>query len=177
MDHFEEYLEEEFIIWNPTFGVRDFAMIGEIKKEEDIINIWMDDPYDMVGPLNLQELLLKGEIAFEACLVMTKKYWQKDQNRLKKESYNKQQKIHKEFQEDIKQHNKKREYYSSTLKEKSEKEYRKLLALPLNGKLEISQIKTAYRKIAKSTHPDVGGDHETFVLITEAKDALSIIFS
>lgn len=172
MEDIRQHLEDEFIIWNSSFGVRDFVTIGEIKKEDNIIKIWLDDPYDMVSPLNLEELLLKGKLSFEACIVMTKEYWQSQQHQLKKESYHKQQKIHKEFQEDIKQHNKKQEHFNSNQNKKSEKKYRELLCLPVNGKLEISQIKTAYRKVAKTTHPDVGGDHEKFVLITEAKEIL-----
>jgi hypothetical protein len=174
MEEFDEYLAEEFIIWNSSFGVRDFAMIGEIKKEDDTINIWMDDPYDMVGPLDLKELLLKGKIYFEACIVMTKENWQKNQSQLKKESYQKQQKIYKEFQ-DLNKHNKKRENFNSSQNKNDEKEYRKLLSLPLEGKLEIVQIKTAYRKLAKTEHPDMGGSDERFVLITEAKDALILL--
>lgn len=172
MDQFKQYLEDEFIIWNGTFGIRDIVYIGEIKEENGIALIWLDDPYEMVGPLKLEELLTKGEIAFEACIVMTKSQWNLTRDKLQKESYKKQQKIHQEFQEKIKHNNKKRQSYNSTTEHKSEKEYRRILSLPLEGKLEISQIKKAYRKIAKTTHPDVGGDHHEFVLITEAKEAL-----
>jgi len=38
--------------------------------------------------------------------------------------------------------------------------------------LEVSQIKSAFRVIAKKTHPDVGGSHEKFIKITQARDAL-----
>ncbi|MEA3522940.1 MAG: J domain-containing protein, partial [Campylobacterota bacterium] len=129
------------------------------------INIWLDDPYDMVGPLNFQEFLFKEKIEFEACIVMTKKRWQKEQILLKKESYYRQQKIYQEFKKESKNYN-----------NQSQEKHRKLLCLPLEGKLEIAQIKTAYRKIAKVEHPDIGGSHERFILITEAKDALLLIY-
>ena len=38
--------------------------------------------------------------------------------------------------------------------------------------LEEAQIKTAYRRLAKEAHPDVGGSQEKFVQITEAYNAL-----
>lgn len=171
-----EYLYEDFIIWNPTLGIRDLVTIGEIKTTENTTQAWLDDPYDMVGPFSLDELLTKGEISFEACVVMTKEKWQKDQKRLKKESYKKQQKIHEEFYNDINRHNKrKRESYNSS-DHLNEKDSRQLLNLPLEGVLKVTQIKTAFRKVAKSAHPDVGGSHEKFVQITKAKDALLVIF-
>ena len=53
-----------------------------------------------------------------------------------------------------------------------ERPHREALNLPINGQLEPSQIKTAYRRLAQKTHPDVGGSHELFVRITEARNAL-----
>jgi len=165
-----EYLEEEFIVWNSTLGIRDFATIGEIKTKKNQTQIWLDEPYDMVGPLCLDELFLKGEIEFAACIVMTKNRWNTTKQKLQKESLKKQQKIHQEFKEKLKQRNKNKQGLQN-----SEQEYRKLLSLPLQGKLKITQIKTAYKKLAKIEHPDVGGSHEKFVLITEAKEALILV--
>jgi len=167
MEDFTEYLEDEFIIWNCSFGVRDFVSIGEIKKEKQLTKIWLEDPYDMVGPLNLEELLLDGEINFAACIIMTKQRWEKNQQKLRQEAYKKQKKIHQEFQENKKQLH----------QQNNQQEYRKLLSLPLTGKLKVSQIKAAYKKLAKAKHPDVGGTHEKFVLITEAKEALILTIS
>lgn len=53
-----------------------------------------------------------------------------------------------------------------------QKEYRALLSLPEDGTLELSQIKSAYRKAAKKAHPDAGGSQELFIRIKEACDAL-----
>ncbi|WP_298694191.1 DnaJ domain-containing protein [uncultured Sulfuricurvum sp.] len=54
----------------------------------------------------------------------------------------------------------------------SQYEYRTLLNLPIEGILELSQIKSAYRKAAKQAHPDAGGSQEMFIRIKEACDAL-----
>ena len=49
---------------------------------------------------------------------------------------------------------------------------RALLALPAEEILEVKQVKAAYRRLVKTAHPDVGGSHERFVQITEARDIL-----
>ncbi|MFX8637264.1 hypothetical protein ABTM28_21310, partial [Acinetobacter baumannii] len=40
-----------------------------------------------------------------------------------------------------------------------EQAYRATLNLPVEGELEPSQIKTAFRRRAQKVHPDVGGTH------------------
>ncbi len=162
----KEYLEEDFIIFNSKLGLRDFVTIGEIDFKNN--QVWLDNPYEFVGPLCLEKLCTIGEISFEACIIMSQEYWKKNQRRLQKESFENQLKFQRQFQKDINNHNKKRR----DLDYKTEKENRELLGLPLEGVLEISQIKAAFKKIAKTAHPDVGGTHEMFVKLSDAKDAL-----
>ncbi|XPV69384.1 MAG: J domain-containing protein [Halarcobacter sp.] len=166
----KQYLEEEFIIWNNKLGIRDFVTIGEIDSKKN--QAWLDEPYEMVGPFCLEELFLKGQISFEACSVMSLKYWNTNQNRLSNEAFENQFISQKQFQKDINNHNKKRKKIQENLEQTSEKVHRELLCLPLHGILEASQIKAAFKKIAKTAHPDVGGSHELFVEITNAKDSL-----
>jgi DnaJ-class molecular chaperone len=40
-------------------------------------------------------------------------------------------------------------------------------------KMNLEQLTRHYRKIAKSTHPDVGGDEKNFVKIKEAYESLA----
>lgn len=161
------YLEEDFIIWNSEFGVRDFVSIGEVDTKNR--KAWLEEPYEIVGPFCLDELFNNGLISFEACVVMSKNRWQKDRILLQQESLKKQQEAQKRFYDEIRQYNKKRQ---NTLNQNYEKEYRELLCLPLDDKLEEIQIKMAFKKVAKNVHPDVGGSHEKFILITEARDIL-----
>ncbi len=165
-----KYLESNFIIWNGTLGVRDFVTIGEIDSKTN--TAWLDDPYEMVGPFCLEELFSIGQISFAACLVMTEKRWQEGKKEFQQEAYKNQCKVQRELNEEIKLHNQKRQQFQNILDQHSEREYRELLSLPLEGVLEVSQIKAAYRLIVKKVHPDVGGSHEKFIKITQARDTL-----
>jgi curved DNA-binding protein CbpA len=171
MDDLDKYYEIDFIIWNSTLGISDFVSISEIKKENEELLIWLDEPYDFVGPLKLKQLLKNDELQFEACVVMTEEYWEKNKNELLIQSYVKQQHTFKEFQEELKRRNKNKSQHHSN----QEIQYREILCLPLQGILNTTQIKSAYKKIAKTEHPDMGGSHENFIQITEAKEALLLI--
>lgn len=46
-------------------------------------------------------------------------------------------------------------------------------ALGLDGDATVAEIRAAYRKLAKTCHPDVGGDPETFRLIQLAEAVLT----
>lgn len=170
MCEYEEHLEEDFIIWNGTFGVRDFVTIGEVDSKNN--TVWLDEPYEMVGPFSLDELLETGKISFAACVVMSEQKWKEEQSILRQESHKKRYKAQQQFQEEINRHNKKRRQYHTNQEQLSHKEHRELLCLPIDGVLEVSQIKAAYRLIVKKVHPDVGGTHEMFIKITQARDTL-----
>jgi len=167
-----EYLYEEFIIWNAVYGVRDFVTIGHIETDRKNTNAWLDEPYEMVGPFDLDELYLKGQIRFAACMVITKSKWEQDKTFIYEDSLKQKQIAQEQQNEQIRRYNQKRREHFTNIEENEEKKYRKLLSLPLEGILKISQIKIAYRKIVKKVHPDVGGDEEIFREVTIAKDIL-----
>jgi hypothetical protein len=50
--------------------------------------------------------------------------------------------------------------------------YRQLLGLPLGGRLSKAEIHRAYKLVAKSAHPDAGGNVEAFLKLSAAHDAL-----
>ncbi|WP_373070353.1 J domain-containing protein [Sulfurimonas sp.] len=156
-------MDEEYIIFNLTLGVRDFVTIGEI--DEHNTNAWLEEPYDMVGPFSLDELYTNGQISFAACIVMSRERWKKERIFLQQEAFRKQQRAQQEHFENIRRYNRKKA-------QNDDIEHRELLCLPANGELKVSQIKAAYRKIIKKVHPDVGGSHEKFIQITEARDTL-----
>jgi curved DNA-binding protein CbpA len=136
-------MDEEYIIYNPTLGISDFVTVGEVETSSNETNAWLEDPYDMVGPFDLDELKSNGQISFAACFVMSRQRWKEERIFLQQEHF-----------------------------EDNKREHRELLCLPTEGKLEVSQIKAAYRKIIKKVHPDVGGSHEKFIEITKARDTL-----
>lgn len=157
---------EEWIIWNSSLGIRDFVTIGRIDTIQNVA--WLDAPYDMVGPFSLDELISDGLIRFAACAVMSKQRWQDDREVLRQEALNKRRKAQQEFYEGLERHNRRK----TNASQYNQSEYRTLLDLPILGTLELSQIKTAYRKAAKKAHPDAGGSKEMFIRIKEACDAL-----
>lgn len=158
--------DEEWIIWNSTLGIRDFVTIGRIDTAECVA--WLEAPYDMVGPFSLDELTTNGLIYFAACAVMSKQKWQDDREALRQEALHKRRKAQESFFEELEQHNRRK----INAMQCSQIEYRTLLNLPEDGTLELSQIKSAYRKAAKKAHPDAGGSQEMFIRIKEACDAL-----
>ena len=168
----EEYLNEDFIIWNSSYGVRDIVYIGELETTINTTKAWLEEPYEMVGPFCLEELCSVGKISFAACIVMTKQKWEKEKNFLYKESLQKQHQAQIDFNEEIRKYNQKRANYHNNIEQNSEIEHRQLLSLPTTGVLKVSEIKIAYRKIVKKAHPDVGGSHELFIKITDARDSL-----
>jgi hypothetical protein len=49
---------------------------------------------------------------------------------------------------------------------------RKLLGLPISGALSAPEIRGAFRRAAKTTHPDAGGSEEAFRELVAAQDML-----
>jgi hypothetical protein len=156
--------EEEFVIFNPTLGVHDLVYLGEILTENDKTTAYLDEPYEMVGPFCLDQLLSKGQISFAECIVISTEKWKNERVSLLKKAYAKQQRLQEEHLKEIRRFNQQKHY--------NDKEDRKLLCLPLEGVLKVSQIKTAYRKVSKKVHPDLGGSHEEFLRLTLARDTL-----
>jgi hypothetical protein len=145
---------EGWVVWNASMGILDRVTIGAIEQTETGRSACLAPPYEVVGPFNLDELETQGRITFGECMVMSRVRWQADQAELRAEA----QEIRRaaffklDFDDDL--------------------EYRDVLKLPMEGPLDPAQINAAFRKQAKTAHPDAGGCDEDYREITEARDAL-----
>jgi hypothetical protein len=164
--------EEEWVIWNSSSGLLVTATLGRIEAGAGGRSAWMDSPFEMLGPFNLDELETQGRIAFAACIVMSRQRWQDDQVELRRESYETRRAAQDRLNEENARFNESRRRRRNHRQQIDERQHRKTLNLPADGKLEPSQIKTAFRRLAQKAHPDAGGNHEQFILITEARNAL-----
>lgn len=170
------YSEEQWVIWNGNYGIVDTVYIKRIEENIDSRSAWLDEPYDMVGPIDFNELQNNGLVNFAACTIMSSQEWSKNQVHLRRMSAIKRRKAQEKLFEDIQQHNFKKQQFSQNCNTLSEKESRNILNLPLDTELDLQQIKKAFRTLAKSSHPDTGGDHEQFINITNARDFLIKIY-
>lgn len=146
---------EEWVLWNGSLGFLDMATIGRIEDGERGRRAFLAPPYDVVGPFSLDELKADGRIAFGECLVMSRQRWQEDQVGLRVEAREKRRALL--FRPD---------------RNDDDGELREVLNLPMEGALEPSQISAAFRRQAKTAHPDAGGSDEHYRRIAEARDAL-----
>jgi hypothetical protein len=53
-----------------------------------------------------------------------------------------------------------------------EERYRQMLGLPLGCHLSGAEIRQAYKRAAKTAHPDVGGSAQEFLALSEAREVL-----
>lgn len=151
---------QEWVIWNGSLGVLDLVKIGRIEDGEGCIkNAFLAAPYGVVGPFSLDELEAEGRISFGACLVMSRRRWQEDQVELRREA----------------QELRRRQMFR--LDPDDEQDFREALGLPVKGALEPANINAAFRRLAKTAHPDAGGTNEEYHRITEARDALLKLFA
>jgi hypothetical protein len=146
--------EVEWVIWNGSYGILDMATIGRVEDGEGGRSAFLAPPYDVVGPFSLDELETLGRIAFGECLVMSRLRWQEDQVDLRTEAQEKRRAFLL------------RQYFDD------DQEHREVLNLPLEGALEPVEINAAFRRLAKTAHPDAGGSNEDYRRIVEARDAL-----
>jgi hypothetical protein len=144
---------EEWVVWNGAIGILDMARIGHIEDGAGCRRAFLAPPYEVVGPFNLDELETRGRIAFGECLVMSRRRWQEDQVDLRVEARDKRRAM-------------------MLLPDVDDRAHREVLSLPMEGALEPSQIKAAFRRLAKSAHPDAGGSDEFYRRIVEAREAL-----
>jgi len=151
--------KQEWVIWNGSLGVLDMVKIGRIEDGEGGRSAFLAAPYGVVGPFSLDELETEGRITFGACLVMSRKKWQEDQVDLRREA----------------QELRRRQMFR--LDPEDEQNYRALLNLPKKGALDASEINSAFRRLAKTAHPDAGGTNEAYHRITDARDALLKLFA
>ncbi len=148
-------IKEEWVIWNGSMGILDMATIGHVEEDEGGGSAFLAPPYDVVGPFSLDELETRGRIAFGACLVMSRQRWQEDQVDLRREAQEKRRAFLLRLELGF-----------------DDKEHREVLDLPMEGVLEPSEITAAFRRLAKTAHPDAGGSNERYRAIAEARDAL-----
>jgi DnaJ domain len=144
---------EEWVIWNGSLGILDMVRIGHVEHGESGRSAFLAPPYDIVRPFSLDELETRGRIAFGECLVMSRRRWQEDQVGLRLEAREKRRAFL--FAPDF-----------------EDSEHREVLDLPTDSKLEPSEIKAAFRRLAKTAHPDAGGSSEHYRRIVEARDVL-----
>ena len=146
--------KEEWFVWNGSIGILDSVTIGAVEHGAGGRSAFLAPPYDVVGPFSLDELQTRGRIAFGACLVMSRRRWQDDQVALRREA------------------RKMRRGFLNAPDADDDRRLREVLDLPMQGALEPSQIRRAFRRLAKSAHPDAGGSDEHYRRIAEARDAL-----
>ena len=147
--------KKEWFVWNGSIGILDSVTIGAVELGVGGRSAFLAPPYDMVGPFSLDELETRGRIAFGACLVMSRERWREDQVELRREGLEKRRAFL--FRLDF---------------DGDERERREILNLPANGALEPADINAAFRRLAKTAHPDAGGSDELYRRIAEARDAL-----
>lgn len=159
-------VEDEWVVWNGAAGILLTASLGRVEGRQ----AWLARPFDMVGPFDIDALKRDGCIHFEACMVMSRERWQLDQTGLRQQAFEQrraaQERINAEYGDS-------RGFDEAQNASRfSDREHREALNLPGEGRLDASQIKSAFRKLAQKAHPDTGGSHEAFVRLTEARDAL-----
>ncbi len=145
---------EGWVVWNGSLGVLDEVMIGRVEHGEGGRNAFLAPPYGVVGPFSLDELEARGRIAFGQCLVMSRRKWREDQVELRLEARAKRRAflIRPDFDDD--------------------QEPREVLDLPMGRALLPAEIGAAFRRLAKTAHPDAGGSAEHYRRIADARDAL-----
>ena len=163
--------QEEWVIWNGTLGLVTTVVIERVEVSAYGRTAWLDEPFDMVGPFNYDELIRQGRIAFAACIIMSRQKWQDDQVQLRRESLKIRRATEQQINEKLERLNSRRHHQASH-KSIDERQHREALNLPIDGELESFQIKTAFRRLAQKLHPDAGGSNEQFIRITEARNAL-----
>ncbi|MGA7809959.1 J domain-containing protein [Bradyrhizobium sp.] len=147
--------KEQWVVWNGSLGILDMVTIGHIENREGGRSAFLAPPYDVVGPFSLDELQARGRIAFGACLVLSRRRWQEDQVELRFAARAERRALpfRLGFKDD-------------------DEENREVLNLSRQGALEPAQINAAFRRLAKTAHPDAGGSDEHYRRIAQARDAL-----
>jgi hypothetical protein len=163
---------EQWVIWNGSSAILAMATIGRVSTTPAGRIAWMGAPFDMVGPFRLDELLFEGRIAFAACVVMSRQRWQEDQVELRQQAREQRRAAQERLNRAHAGFNGGSTWGRGHREERDERDHRQTLKLPADGRLEASQIKKAFRRLAQKAHPDLGGSHADFLRITEARNAL-----
>lgn len=163
--------EDYWVIWNGAYGIVDTVTIERTLVRGGTTLAWLNEPYELVGPFDFDQLKNTGCLHYEACLLMSAQKWQEEQVALRQASLRLKREAMARAQAQEARFNQRREAAESN-RHMSEAAWRAWLRLPAGGALKASQIKAAYRRVAQKTHPDQGGSAEEFVQITQARDAL-----
>lgn len=163
--------DEDWVIWNGNHGLVTTAALGVIERGPNGRMAWLDEPFDMVGPFDLDALERCGRIAFAACIVMSRQRWQRDQAALRRESLHLRQETQRRTEAAFARFSQ-RQHPVPPPPSADDRIHREALALPLTGALDRAQIKAAFRRLAQRAHPDAGGSHAQFVRLSTARDAL-----
>lgn len=163
--------DEQWVIWNGSMGIVTMGTLGKVEITDNGRLAWLDIPFDVVGPFNLNELETSGCISFAACIVMSRQRWKKDQVELRRAAFEQRQKMYERLNQEY-------GYFGGDAQQRhnrnqgNEQLHRKVLKLPIEGKITVKQIKDAFRRLAQKAHPDTGGSHEEFVRLSEARSVL-----
>jgi hypothetical protein len=153
-------------------GVVAVATLGHVEHGASGRSAWLREPYEVVGPFNLDELEASGRITFEACIVVSRQRWQEEQVELRRQAREKRREQQERQRRRYSHAHDGRGGWRSMRHGGDEGQHRETLNLPREGKLASAQIKAAFRRLARTAHPDTGGSHEQFIRITEARNAL-----
>ena len=113
-------------------------------------------PYGVVGPFSLDELEREGRVAFGACFVMSLQRWNEDQVELRLEAAGSAPPSRR---------------FSISTRTMIRSTARCWICRS-RARSSPSEIRAAFRRMAKTAHPDAGGSDEHYRRIAEARDAL-----
>ncbi|HET7538285.1 MAG TPA: J domain-containing protein [Polyangiaceae bacterium] len=148
--------KRQWVLWNGSLGILLLVTIGRVEGND----AYLAAPFDFAGPFKLDQLETHGRIAFGACLIMSRQSWRDDQAELRREAHERRRAQAR------------RRSPFSQRGAADDTRYREILDLPRDSALQPTEIKAAFRRLAKKAHPDGGGSNERFHRITEARDAL-----
>jgi len=143
----------QWVIWNGSSGMLAMATIGRVEHGSAGGSAWMAPPFDMVGPFSLDELLAGGCVNFAACIVMSRQRWQEDQKALRTEAYKKRRAAQEWLHSGHSRYTHGRSRRNPLSQQVDERQLRETLNLPIDGALERSQIKAAFRRLARWRKP------------------------
>ena len=143
----------EWVVWNGFRGCVESVGVADIERDDEGAKITLVAPYSAFGPLNLDQLLRHGRIETGDFVILSPARWREDQVELRMQA-------------------RERRRAGAAPPPSSERRHRELLELPERENLSAARINAAFRRLAKSAHPDAGGNDALFRALTEARDAL-----
>jgi len=146
---------QEWFVWNAFKGGVETASIAKTRKDKWNTSALLCEPYGAsVEWFNLDELEKRGRVETRGYVILSPEQWMIEREAL------------------LEKLSKTKARVQFPPLDPLEMEYRSVLNLPNHGPLSKSEIEYAYRKAAKTSHPDVGGKEEQFKRVSEAKDTL-----